>query len=854
MMEENNRTDSPNKATFSASYNGGEDGEVKQMKDIRISVINSCGVLDDSMRMEARGDSGFSKEDEDSAPMHDQTSLKLGTIAAVRMAVINSCGVLDDSSNVNSMRMEGGGNSGFSNELGNNEQMSPAGKGEAECGADTRMKTSRFRDAHGQMVGIGVQNTPSRNPRMLVQSRPGAFPCTGILSPQNESSSGTTETEANTDVEAPTGDVTEMQRLSIANLVPEDDDRSDLQQAQAVDVNALQESNHERHEQRKILGLAFRVAGIGGILFFVIVLILSLWLRHEQQETAKPMSPEATGTQPPVVQTFREHIMSLLPSDTIAYVLQDHTIQHSAFQWLIQDPNINSAYSDARILQRFVLATFYLSTGGAYSNETMSSSSSASSKSSLSSWSNEDKWLSYHHHECDWWAHNTSSLYGVPEEQYNLLYNFSGNPCDSDGNYQHLWLWQNGLRGNLPPELYLLTNLCSITIDRNELAGTISSQIGHLRELEALALFRADLTGTLPSEVGLLTQLSFLWLMSNENLGGTIPSEYGQLSKLQYFLVDSASLTGSIPTEVGNLSDLIWLFLYDNELTGSFPTEMGRMQALDTLWIWMNEISGPIPSEFGLLGKTLGHMAIDVNPLEGSLPTELGRLSTLTLLHVSDSKLTGTLPTELGLLGNLTSVTINTCDLSGTLPSEVGLLTNAFRFWSWNTHFTGTIPTEFGHLAAMETMAFDDNGLVGSLPSELGLLSNLSHLYFTANMLTSSVPTEMGQLSKLDGKLWLQSNQLTGPIPSELGLLQNVSELLLHDNRFTGSVPFELGSLEQLKVLAIFNNSELKGTIPPSLCILTSWDTPAIVESNQGGIQVDCEKVECPCVDICVCS
>ncbi|CAB9509229.1 LRR receptor-like serine threonine-protein kinase [Seminavis robusta] len=805
-----------------------------------MSVINSCRVLDDRSNVDSRsveggGDSGFSKEAGSAAPsgnfgngngaplrdpMHDQISHKLDTAAF------------------------------FKN--GNSEQMI-AGQGEADIAADFPMKTSRFRDAHHQMVGIGVQNTLRRNSRMLAESRPGAFPCTGILSPRDESSSGVTETEENTDVEAPTRDVTQMQRLSIANLVPEDDDRSDLQQAQAVDVNALQERNHERDEKRKILGLAFRVAGIGGILFFVVVLILSLCLRHEQQETAKPMSPEATGTQPPVVQTLREHIMSLLPSDTVSHVLQDHTTQHTAFQWLIQDPNI-SDYSDARILQRFVLATFYLSTGGAYSNETMTSSSSASSKSSLSSWSNEDKWLSYHHHECDWWAHNTSSLYSIPEEQYDLLYNFSGNPCDSDGNFQHLWLWQNGLRGNLPPELYLLTNLRSITIDRNELEGTISSQIGNLEELEALALFHTDLTGTLPSEVGLLTQLSFLWLMSNEHLGGTIPTEYGQLSKLQYFLVDSASLTGSIPTEVGNLSDLIWLFLYDNQLTGSFPTEMGRMQALDTLWIWMNEISGPIPSEFGLLGKMLGHMAIDVNPLEGSLPTELGRLSTLTLLHVSDSKLTGTLPTELGLLGNLTSVTINTCDLSGTLPSEVGLLTNAFRFWSWNTHFTGTIPTEFGRLAAMETMAFDDNGLVGSLPSELGLLSNLSHLYFTANMLTSSVPTEMGQLPKLDGKLWLQSNQLTGPIPSELGLLQNVSELLLHDNRFTGSVPFELGSLEQLKVLAIFNNSELKGSIPPSLCNLTSWDTPAIVKSKQGGIQVDCEKVECPCVDICICS
>jgi Leucine-rich repeat (LRR) protein len=98
--------------------------------------------------------------------------------------------------------------------------------------------------------------------------------------------------------------------------------------------------------------------------------------------------------------------------------------------------------------------------------------------------------------------------------------------------FQHLWLWSNNLQGDLPPELFLLSSLQSVSLHSNQLlGGTLSTLIGQLTSLEALGVYTTDLSGTIPTELGTLTNLLDITLLGNQ-LTGPIPTELGRLSQL----------------------------------------------------------------------------------------------------------------------------------------------------------------------------------------------------------------------------------------------------------------------------------------------------------------------------------
>ena len=89
-------------------------------------------------------------------------------------------------------------------------------------------------------------------------------------------------------------------------------------------------------------------------------------------------------------------------------------------------------------------------------------------------------------------------------------------------------LSSQNLSGEIPNELYLLTNLKILKLSSNKLTGTLSSSIGNLINLEHLDISGNDLTGTIPSEIGLCTKLIWLDISRNES-SGEIPSSIGIL-------------------------------------------------------------------------------------------------------------------------------------------------------------------------------------------------------------------------------------------------------------------------------------------------------------------------------------
>ena len=189
------------------------------------------------------------------------------------------------------------------------------------------------------------------------------------------------------------------------------------------------------------------------------------------------------------------------------------------------------------------------------------------------SWDANDNWLS---------DEPVSEWYGVA--------------VDADSRVTDLNLEDNGLSGQIPPEVGGLTRLTMLDLSRNDLSEPVPAELGGLINLETLDLSRNDLTGTVPSELGGLANLKILLLYIN-GLSGSIPSELGRLSNLEGLYLRDNGLTGAIPSELGALTSLRDLGLSDNELTGTIPSELGDLANLERLALRGNRLTGCIPED-----------------------------------------------------------------------------------------------------------------------------------------------------------------------------------------------------------------------------------------------------------------
>jgi hypothetical protein len=94
--------------------------------------------------------------------------------------------------------------------------------------------------------------------------------------------------------------------------------------------------------------------------------------------------------------------------------------QYASFEWLLSENN-SGISSEQRLLQRYVLATLYFSTGG-------------------DDWTTAPLWLT-NTDECEWFS---------SEEDDEI--------CDANGNYVEIDLSGNNLQGTVPLELVLLSD------------------------------------------------------------------------------------------------------------------------------------------------------------------------------------------------------------------------------------------------------------------------------------------------------------------------------------------------------------------------------------------------------------
>ena len=220
------------------------------------------------------------------------------------------------------------------------------------------------------------------------------------------------------------------------------------------------------------------------------------------------------------------------------------------------------------------------------------------------------------------WIKNDNWLTDAPLGEWH------GVSTDASGRVQALALSENGLTGEIPPELGDLANLRALYLSSNNLTGEVPSELGDLANLEVLLLF----------ESGLMT--------------GEIPPELGGLANLRVLNLNGNNLTGEIPSELGDLANLRQLDLGDNALTGEIPPELGGLANLESLYLYWTALTGEIPSELGDLAK-LRVLYLEGNALTGEIPPELGNLASLVVLWLNHNDLTGVIPPTFGDLPNL---------------------------------------------------------------------------------------------------------------------------------------------------------------------------------------------------------
>ena len=401
----------------------------------------------------------------------------------------------------------------------------------------------------------------------------------------------------------------------------------------------------------------------------------------------------------------------------------------------------------------------------------------------------------------NWRRDNTNWLSDAPISEWRSV------STDSDGRVVTLHLHFVGLKGELPPELGILSELRSLQLGENGLTGEIPPELGNLTNLETLQLEGNLLSGRIPPELGNLANLKVLALgdlYSGNRLSGEIPPALGNLVNLEVLHIDGNQLSGAIPPELGNLTGLKSLSLRWNRLTGEIPPELSNLTNLERLSLQGNQLSGEIPLELGDL-TGLKSLSLDGNQLSGEIPPKLGNLTGLKSLALQGNQLSGEIPPELGnmavyLHGNQLEVPatndVDRAVLTTLYNATDGENWDAHRNWLSDEHVFQWHGIAVGSDGRVTGLYLSANSLNGEIPSDLGNLTSLRVLYLSTNGLSGEIPSDLGNLTSLRA-LDLTLNDFQGEIPPELGNLVNLQSLWIFDNRLSGCVPTSLrGQLE----------------------------------------------------------
>lgn len=344
-----------------------------------------------------------------------------------------------------------------------------------------------------------------------------------------------------------------------------------LPQAEPVSNPTEVAEPFERGDVRKRLQRpCFIALFLLAVIVLVLLVIVLVLLSNDNDDLVASLSPNQETTVAP--SDTNQALFSMLPNYTMDALREAFdnpsngatSAQYRAFQWLEQDPWLPT-YTEARFKQRFALATFFYATVGTDWNHTGGDSATVvhpfqrphGEPRNITS----EEWLSYPSDECLWF-----SMADLRGKKVCLR-----NEDDNSSHYSYLDLGGNKLRGSIPGEIAMLSNLKNILLVQNGIGGAIPTQIGLLSKLQFLSLGKNSFSGFVPSEIGLLANtLQVVNLRMNQLTG--IPVEFWQLSKLENVTLTHNQFKTPLPSDLGKLLPKLKRFtMTNNELTGPIP-------------------------------------------------------------------------------------------------------------------------------------------------------------------------------------------------------------------------------------------------------------------------------------------
>ena len=188
------------------------------------------------------------------------------------------------------------------------------------------------------------------------------------------------------------------------------------------DINQALERQRQNAPRAEILPDRSRQWKLAGALLLVILIVVGIVLGVTLHPEPEPtLSPEALGD-----------LLSSVSSDGGTALQNTSTPQNKAFNWLAANNTNLGTYTNITIIQCYALVTLYFSTNG-------------------EGWTHSDNWLS-DLDVCGRWYQYDEKTIG----------------CTSAGAVTELDLSNNNLKGNMPPEIGLLTSLSKFIILRKE--------------------------------------------------------------------------------------------------------------------------------------------------------------------------------------------------------------------------------------------------------------------------------------------------------------------------------------------------------------------------------------------------
>jgi hypothetical protein len=145
---------------------------------------------------------------------------------------------------------------------------------------------------------------------------------------------------------------------------------------------------------------------------------------------------------------------------------------------------------------------------------------------------------------------------------------WAGITCDDNRTIIAMDLPSAELKGTIPADIALLTDLRTLDLYRNFLSGTApwEPMLRYMTNMAALSLDDNGLSGPLPSPwPGTWLVLTTFWAEWN-HFNGTISPSYAHCPSLDDFDVSANKLTGTLPSELGKISSFKSFVVFENKI------------------------------------------------------------------------------------------------------------------------------------------------------------------------------------------------------------------------------------------------------------------------------------------------